>query len=85
MCLFTCQKCKSTINQRETTNHECEPAEDTHTAARLDAGARAMFIATMGGDTCAGDAWDEQPHDAPRKTMHRELLQAALNAMQETP
>ena len=28
MCLFTCQKCKTTINQRETTNHECEPRAD---------------------------------------------------------
>lgn len=28
MCLFTCQKCKSTINQRETGTHVCEVRAD---------------------------------------------------------
>ncbi|MGP5098371.1 hypothetical protein ACTXJ1_10165 [Brachybacterium alimentarium] len=28
MCLFTCQKCKTTINQRETGTHVCEVRAD---------------------------------------------------------
>lgn len=85
MCRHTCTNCRADMNQREAETHECPPAPDTYapTAAEVEAGARALFIATMGGDAFAGDAWDEQPDDAPRKVWHRDLTRAALIAAHE--
>ena len=48
--------------------------------AEVEAGARALFVATMNGDEFAGDMWDETPDDAPRKVWHRDLARAVLTA-----
>lgn len=53
-----------------------EPQEPTD--AEVEAAARALHIAQLDGDPFAGDAWDEQPHHAPRKAWLRDLAHAAL-------
>ena len=53
MCLFTCQKCKSTINQRETTNHECEPRADDAPTDYIAAAVLPIIRKAQ------ADAWDE--------------------------
>lgn len=53
MCLFTCQKCKTTINQRETTNHECEPRADDAPTDYIAAAVLPIIRKAQ------ADAWDE--------------------------
>lgn len=83
MCLFTCQKCKSTINQRETTNHECEPrADDAPTDAEVEAAARAL---NLRGWTCFWGAHEPGEFDQCEQCQSecRSLARAALTAAKE--
>lgn len=55
MCLFTCQKCKTTINQRETGTHVCE----TPTSDRLRDDNVALLVELLDAENRAG-ATDER-------------------------
>lgn len=61
MCLFTCQKCKTTINQRETGTHVCE----TPTSDRLRDDNVALLAELLDAENRAGATY-ERLGDDPR-------------------